>query len=95
MSSESQQKRTRLNLEVIEKFFEDNEISMECPICKTSSWGIPNSQSIGGNAIPWGPGDGNMFMTGLPVLVMVCAKCKFVRQHSLLKNGIPGAVEEF
>lgn len=95
MSSQTEKKRTRINLVAVEKYFQDNEISMECPICKTSSWGIPNAQSIGGNAIPWGTGDGNMFMTGLPVLIMICAKCKFVRQHSLLENSIPGAIEEF
>jgi hypothetical protein len=88
-------KRNRINLEKVQEFFDTQKISIECPICKNDKWSVPYAQSIGGNTIPWGSGDGNMFMTGIPVLVMVCSKCKFVRQHSLVDNDIPGAVEEF
>jgi hypothetical protein len=88
-------KRNRINVEKIQNFFDENGISMECPICKTDEWNIPNGKSVGGNALPWGTGTGDMFMTGLPVLVMICTKCKFVRQHSLLEDDIPGAIEEF
>lgn len=96
MSEEATQvTRRRINIEKIQDFFDSNGISVECPICKTDEWQIPFAKSIGGNAIPWGTGAGDMFMTGLPVLVMVCTKCKFVRQHSLLDDAIPGAIEEF
>jgi len=88
-------KGQRINLDKVLEFFDSNGISMECPICQTDTWNIPNAKSVGGNALPWGTGKGNMFNTGLPILVMVCTKCKFVRQHSLLDDAIPGAVEDF
>lgn len=90
-----QGKRRRINLEKVEQFFTSNAIPVGCPICGNESWHVPNAQSAGGNAIPWGTGNGDMFMTGLPVLVMICSKCKFVRQHSLVDDAIPGAIEEF
>lgn len=95
MSEEAQVKRRRLNVDNVLEFFSANDVSLECPICKTEEWEIPNAQSAGGNALPWGTGAGDMFMTGLPVLVMICSKCKFVRQHSLLNDAIPGALEEY
>ena len=93
MSDEA--KRRRINLPKVMEFFANNEIPTDCPVCHTDSWQVPYAKSIGGNAIPWGTGDGNMFMTGIPVLVMICAKCKFVRMHSLVDGDIPGAIEEF
>lgn len=87
--------RRRINIGKVQEFFDSREISMECPICKTSQWNIPNAHSAGGNALPWGTGAGDMFMTGLPLLVMICKKCNFIRQHSLLEDSIPGAIEEY
>jgi hypothetical protein len=95
MSEATEVKRRRINIEKVLEFFGTNEIPVTCPVCETDAWEIPNAQSIGGNALPWGTGTGDMYMTGLPVLVMICTKCKFVRQHSLLNDAIPGAIEEF
>lgn len=95
MSTDGIRKKRRINLEKVEEFFTSIGASAECPICSNPVWQAPNSESIGGNAVPWGTGSGDMFATGLPVLVMICTKCKFVRQHSLLNDDIPGALEEF
>lgn len=81
-------KRKKINLEKLAEFFEKVEISGECPFCKEHSWSIPLSASIGGSVIPWGPGDGNMFMTGIPVVAMTCKKCFFVRQHSIAQHHL-------
>lgn len=96
MSEETVQgKRHRINIEKVQDFFDTHGISVECLVCKTDEWRIPHAHSTGGNALPWGTGAGEMYMTGLPVLVMICKKCKFVRQHSLLDDDLPGAVEVF
>lgn len=94
-SEQAEQKKKRVNLAKVTEFFEAAGIPTECPICHTDNWNIPFAKTFGGNAIPWGSGDGGMFMMGLPVLVMVCAKCKFIRQHSLVEGDIPGALEDY
>lgn len=95
MSEEQPNKRHRINLDKVEEFFLGLGIPSTCPFCNGTVWEVPNAASIGGNALPWGTGTGDMFMTGLPILVLVCEKCKFVRQHSLFNDSIPGALEEF
>lgn len=95
MSDQAVPAKQRINLQNVEAFFTSIGAPTECPICSNSIWEVPNSESIGGNALPWGTGSGDMFSTGLPVLVMICTKCKFVRQHSLLNGAIPGALEDF
>ena len=87
-------KRQRISVSKLGEFYGRKGISLECPICKTTSWGVPMANSIGGNAIPWGTGDGHLFPSGLPVVVMVCKNCFFVKMHSVDQDHLSSILED-
>lgn len=81
--SQPTEKSIRISLAKLTVWINENKISNKCPFCETSEWTVPQNDTILGCALPWGDGKGDMFMTGMPVIVLVCNKCFFVRPMAL------------
>lgn len=58
----------------------------QCPFCKHEQWEAVNGSTFVGSAIPFGDGEGDLYMAGLPVLLLICKNCYFVRPVSLKKD---------
>jgi hypothetical protein len=88
--------RFKIDLAKLSSWMDQHSISSKCPFCESTSWTVPQNDSIVGNAFPWGDGWGDMFMTGMPVISMVCNKCYFVRTMALdrgLREIVAGDIE--
>lgn len=95
MSIQSQPpKARRVNLAKFDDWLKKNTSSCKCPFCQGEDWILPNSDTLVGCAIPWGNGTGDMYMTGMPVLPLVCKKCLFVRPISLTRELQAEVLEE-
>lgn len=94
MSIERSTKKLTINVQLMIQFFEQKGASAKCPVCRHENWEVPLLNGGGGSAIPWGTGDGNMFMSGMAIVTMVCTNCFYVRQHSLGKRHLGFILEE-
>jgi len=86
------QERAVVDWEGLASFLKSKGAKNECPLCESTSWSIPTptSGNIVGLTIPWGNGEGEMYMQGLPVLPLFCNQCYFVKQLALV-----GDLKEF
>ncbi|WP_370601153.1 hypothetical protein [Pseudomonas nitroreducens] len=86
-------KKLCINLDKLGEFFSASGTRPECPFCGCDDWIVPNAKITPGGVIPWGKGNGDTYANGVPVIVMFCKKCRFVRQHALL-DGLEDVLEE-
>lgn len=66
----------------------------KCPFCQNEYWSAINGASFVGCALPFGDGKGDMYMTGTPVLPLVCKTCNFVRNVALTPELLERVLEE-
>ncbi len=78
----------------VDEFLKRHTKTAKCPFCECENWTIPVADRITVNAIPWGRATGDMYMTGLAVLVMICTNCAFVRMTGLHTKEILDALAE-
>lgn len=71
--------------EALSSHLESKGAKGECPVCGGTSWDAPAPIRGGilGLSIPWGNGDGGIYMQGLAVLPLICSQCYFVKQLAL------------
>lgn len=83
-------RKPRINIKKLGDWIDANTATAECPFCKESGWSAANGADFVGCAIPFGDGKGDMYMSGFPVLPLICRKCNFVRNIALT----PGLLEK-
>lgn len=93
MSKDMEMKKRGINVEKLGDFFSQVGARPDCPCCGSEDWIIPNASITPGGVILWGKGNGDSYANGVPVIIMFCKKCRFVRQHALL-DGLEDVLEE-
>ncbi|MGA4640571.1 MULTISPECIES: hypothetical protein [Stutzerimonas stutzeri subgroup] len=91
MSVENQ--RHRINIARMAEWLGKRGVN-QCPFCKKEQWEAVNGSTFVGSAIPFGDGEGDMYMAGLPVLLLTCMNCYFVRPISLKKDLLDLVLEK-
>ncbi len=89
----------RINIQRVAQWLGEKGAASECPFCKNIRWEAVNGSAYVGNAIPFSPdGKGDMFISGYPVLLLMCSRCNFVRHlaltpelHAFVVEGEPSA----
>lgn len=92
--SEEKPKKLRIRPEALSRFFESVGASSACPICKREQWKIPGDGGTIAHAFPWATPDGELYMNGVPVIMMVCGNCSFVRPHAFMRDQLRQIMEE-
>lgn len=69
----------------LQEFFQKVGARGDCPVCSRNEWEVPPRNS---SAIQLGqPKDGGLVIGGgpaVPISVVICTNCGFVRQHARL-----------
>ena len=86
--------KPRINIEKFAQWLKEKTKTSECPFCKGNHWEAINGSHYVGCAIPFGDGRGDMYMSGYPVLPLVCAQCKFVRNVALTEELLELTLED-
>lgn len=86
--------KPRINIEKFAEWIRENTKTSACPFCSGTRWEAINGAHYVGCAMPFGDGEGEMFMSGIPVLPLVCAGCKFVRNIALSKELLALTLED-
>lgn len=87
-------RKPKINIQKLGAWLSERTVTEECPFCKTSGWTAINGSDFLGCAMPYGNGEGDMYMTGVPMLALICRKCHFVRNIALSPSLLKAVLEE-
>lgn len=77
-------KEYSINLEKLQKFFDEKNANKGCPMCGENSWSVRTGGGrIIGVTLPQGDGSSDLYMQGIPMLALSCKNCAFVRLMDL------------
>lgn len=91
--SDEKAEQVTLTPEDISKFFSKVGANKPCPFCGSEAWRVPGGGEILSNAMPWANAEGEMYMNGIPLFMMVCARCNFVRSHAFSPSYVKSVVD--
>ncbi len=90
-------KKEVLNIPKLNAWMSEISASATCPFCKTDAWEIAIPEGVCSSALAWCNARGELFMSGLPVIPLICKKCRFVRPiaiHESVREAIFDEVDE-
>lgn len=85
--------KPRINAKKLEAWLNAHCKSNECPFCKEADWTVVSAHNFVGCALPFGDGKGDMYMTGIPIVPLLCKKCYFIRNIALIPSLLNEVLE--
>ncbi|WP_430293011.1 hypothetical protein [Pseudomonas sp. B1-22] len=73
----------KLDLKKFQAALNEKSVRDTCPMCGTNKWTYPGAPKIVGLSLPHGDIDGELYMSGMPVIHLMCQNCGFMRLHAL------------
>lgn len=86
--------KPRISIVKLSNWLNTHTKTSECPFCSCNKWEAINGPNYVGCAMPYGDGEGEMYLEGLPILPLVCAECRFVRSIALTKELLEQVLED-
>lgn len=90
-------KKEVLNIPKLNAWLAEVGASSTCPFCQSVNWEVAVPEDAFSASLPWCNPRGELFMSGLPVIPLICTKCRFVRPvavHESVRKSVFDEVDE-